>query len=32
MTIVHRGKKPVVENIEDMTADNNNFRTTIWTG
>lgn len=27
-----RGKKPVVENIEGMTVDNDNFRTTIWTG
>lgn len=27
-----RGKKPVVENIESMTVENNNFRTTIWTG
>jgi len=27
-----RGKKPVVENIEGMTVENDNFRTTIWTG
>ena len=27
-----RGKQPVVENIEGMTLDNENFRTTIWTG
>ena len=27
-----RGKKPVVENIEGMTVENENFRTTIWTG
>lgn len=27
-----RGKKPAVENIESMTVENNNFRTTIWTG
>lgn len=27
-----RGKKPVVENIEGMTLDNENYRTTIWTG
>ena len=27
-----RGKKPVVEKIEGMTVENENFRTTIWTG
>ena len=27
-----RGKQPVVEDIEGMTLDNENFRTTIWTG
>lgn len=27
-----RGKQPVVENIEEMTLQNENFRTTIWTG
>ena len=27
-----RGKKPVVENIEGITVENENFRTTIWTG
>lgn len=27
-----RGKKSVVENIEGMTVENDNFRTTIWTG
>ncbi|WP_018659618.1 cupin domain-containing protein [Allofustis seminis] len=27
-----RGKQPVVEDIEGMTLDNTNFRTTIWTG
>ncbi len=27
-----RGKKPVVEDIEGMTLENENFRTTIWTG
>ncbi|HKM23449.1 MAG TPA: cupin domain-containing protein [Erysipelothrix sp.] len=27
-----RGKKPVVENIEEMTLANENYRTTIWTG
>lgn len=27
-----RGKQPVVENIEGMTLENDNFRTTIWTG
>ncbi|MDR2832944.1 MAG: cupin domain-containing protein [Streptococcaceae bacterium] len=27
-----RGKQPVVENIEGMTLENENFRTTIWTG
>ena len=27
-----RGKQPVVENIEAMTVENENFRTTIWTG
>ncbi|ULG71156.1 cupin domain-containing protein [Macrococcus brunensis] len=26
------GKQPVVENIEGMTLENENFRTTIWTG
>ncbi len=26
------GKKPYMFNIEDATAENNNFRTTIWTG
>ncbi|WJP96986.1 cupin domain-containing protein [Macrococcus bovicus] len=26
------GKQPVVENIEGMTLENDNFRTTIWTG
>ena len=27
-----RGKKPVVENIEDWTKENENYRTTVWTG
>ena len=27
-----RGKKPVVEDIEGMTLENENYRTTIWTG
>ncbi|HCS93915.1 MAG: cupin domain-containing protein [Bavariicoccus seileri] len=27
-----RGKKPVVEDIEGMTLENDNYRTTIWTG
>ena len=27
-----RGGEPVVENIEGMTLENDNFRTTIWTG
>ncbi len=27
-----RGKKPVVEDIEAMTLENENYRTTIWTG
>ena len=27
-----RGKQPVVENIEGMTLENENYRTTIWTG
>lgn len=27
-----RGKQPVVENIEEMTLANENYRTTIWTG
>lgn len=27
-----QGKKPVVQNIEEMTLTNENFRTTIWTG
>lgn len=27
-----RGNTPVVENIEGMTLDNSNYRTTIWTG
>ena len=27
-----RGKKPVVENIEEWTKANENFRTTVWTG
>ena len=27
-----RGKKPVVENIDSWTQDNNNYRTTVWTG
>lgn len=27
-----RGKQPVVDNIERMTTENDNFRTTIWTG
>ena len=27
-----RGKKPVVENIDSWTKDNNNYRTTVWTG
>ncbi|MBE9388490.1 cupin domain-containing protein [Vagococcus salmoninarum] len=27
-----RGKQPVVENIEEMTLTNENYRTTIWTG
>lgn len=27
-----RGKQPVVENMEDWTLDNENFRTTVWTG
>lgn len=26
------GKKPHVVNIEDLTKDNNHYRTTIWTG
>lgn len=26
------GKKPHVVNIEDLTEDNENYRTTIWTG
>ena len=26
------GKKPHVVNIEDLTKDNGNYRTTIWTG
>lgn len=26
------GKKPYVINIEDATKENNNYRTTIWTG
>lgn len=26
------GKKPYMLNIEDATAQNDNFRTTIWTG
>ena len=28
----YRGKKPVVENIEDWTKANENYRTTVWTG
>ncbi|MGO3733418.1 MAG: cupin domain-containing protein [Vagococcus sp.] len=27
-----RGKQPVVENIEDWTLANDNYRTTVWTG
>ena len=27
-----RGKQPVVENIEDWTKANENYRTTVWTG
>ncbi len=27
-----RGKEPVVENMEDWTLDNDNYRTTVWTG
>lgn len=27
-----RGKQPGVDNIEGMTLENDNFRTTIWTG
>ena len=27
-----RGKQPVVDNIERMTLENDNFRRTIWTG
>lgn len=27
-----RGKQPVVENIEDWTNANDNYRTTVWTG
>lgn len=27
-----RGQQPVVEDIEALTLENNNFRTTIWTG
>ena len=27
-----RGNQPVVEDIEGMTLENDNFRTTIWTG
>ncbi len=27
-----RGKKPVVENIEEWTLANDNYRTTVWTG
>ncbi|MDT2674756.1 cupin domain-containing protein [Enterococcus dongliensis] len=27
-----RGKQPVVENIEALTVENENYRTTIWTG
>ena len=27
-----RGKQPVVENIEDWTNENKNYRTTVWTG
>lgn len=27
-----RGQQPVVEDIEGLTLENNNFRTTIWTG
>ncbi|TDM11915.1 cupin domain-containing protein [Macrococcus lamae] len=27
-----QGKKPFVDNIEGMTLENENFRTTIWTG
>lgn len=27
-----QGKKPYVLNIEDATKDNQNFRTTMWTG
>lgn len=26
------GKKPYVVNIEDATVQNDNYRTTIWTG
>lgn len=29
---VDYGKQPWVVNIEDLTEDNNNFRTTKWTG
>lgn len=27
-----RGKQPVVENIEEWTLANENYRTTVWTG
>ena len=27
-----RGKQPVVEDIEALTLENENYRTTIWTG
>ena len=27
-----RGGKPFIENIEEMTLANENYRTTIWTG
>lgn len=27
-----QGNKPVVDNIEGMTLENENYRTTIWTG
>lgn len=27
-----RGQKPVVENVEEWTLANDNYRTTVWTG
>lgn len=27
-----KGKKPYIVNIEDLTKDNENYRTTVWTG